>query len=98
MAMASGFSIIIIEVHTEECLFEWVTSSPEMDLIFEVAEEDFLNTNMEIIGPDNKGIYKGDQSKGTCTFVAPMVEPYIMIPKIMSLMMLERFPKDKISG
>uniref|UniRef100_A0A8D0H024 Transmembrane p24 trafficking protein 2 n=1 Tax=Sphenodon punctatus TaxID=8508 RepID=A0A8D0H024_SPHPU len=76
LAPAAGY-FVTVDADAEECFLERVPSGTKMGLRFQVVEGGFLDMDVEITGPDNKGIYKGDrESSGKYTFAAHMNGTY----------------------
>lgn len=64
---------ITIDAHSEECYFDRAIAGTKLGLMFEVVEGGFLDIDVQITGPDNKVIYKGDrETNGKYTFATHM--------------------------
>lgn len=64
---------ITVDAHSEECYFDRALAGTKLGLTFEVVEGGFLDIDVQITGPDNKVIYKGDrETNGKYTFATHM--------------------------
>lgn len=69
---AQGY-FITVDAHAEECYFDRALAGTKLGLTFEVVEGGFLDIDVQITGPDNKVIYKGErETNGKYTFAAHM--------------------------